>query len=251
MLPQVQQMVNDVLLSKYKGKNKALFEVILNTMFNSFVAVNDDLWITTHSMPSGSFLTALFNSLVNKAYTAMWFFRYAKNREIKDFFQNIIDYVLGDDKIGGCKDSQETSLNALTMRDFYTSIGLDATDSKKQKITKPFDDINDVTFLKRSFRYHPKLGKIVCPLDMKSIDSTISWYDSDKVYTDVIKDKLHAVQREYFLHHEVYESKIRILEQECKSRGHFFVRLPESYLMYLYEEMPDYWGFNFGGTKYV
>lgn len=248
MLPQVQQLVSKIILQNYKGLYGDILEVILATMFRCLVIVNDDLWMTTHSMPSGSFLTALINSLVNKCYTAMWFYRYAKEPTVKNFYNILADYVLGDDKVIGVIGDDESPLNAITFREFCLSIGLDCTDSFKQPVVKPYDDINSITFLKRYFRYHPKLCKITCPLDLKTLDSTISWYDSKKSCDVVLKDKLHSLQREYYLHYDIYHSKIKTLQQVCLERGVPFTLLPEEYLLLLYEEEPHLW--NSHNVKY-
>jgi hypothetical protein len=66
MLPQLQVMLNELVLQYYKGNNPNAAEFILTNMPYCYVGINDDVILTTHSMPSGSFLTAIFNSLINK-----------------------------------------------------------------------------------------------------------------------------------------------------------------------------------------
>ena len=45
-------------------------------------------------------------------------------------------------------------LNAVTLRDYFESLGLGFTDASKKPIVEEFQDISEVSFLKRSFRYH-------------------------------------------------------------------------------------------------
>jgi hypothetical protein len=240
MLPQVQTMVNEVILRKYKGKYPKVAKFILSMLVYCLVALNDDLFLTNHSLPSGSFLTALFNSFVNKSYKAMWFFRYSEIKTIVQFFTILVDYVYGDDTVNGTNKSEE-NLNAVTMRDFFISIGLDCTTSDKKSITKPYDDINDISFLKRTFRYHPGLGKIVCPLALETLFSSISWYDSTKDLDTVLQDKISCFQREIYLHHHLYEHCVDKLEMACFSRNIYFRKLPVEYIKYVYIYEPESW----------
>lgn len=242
MLSQVQQIVNDVVLEKYQGKRRVLLSFYLSSLIYCLVGMNDDLYMTNHSFPSGSFWTALFNSLVNKAYTAMWYFRVKKAQglepKVSGFFSEVFDVVLGDDKLIGVY-SSDSNLNALTMNDFFVSIGLDTTTARKTPITEKYDKMEELTFLKRGFEYHPILRKIVCPLDIKTIVSTIQWYDTKKEYDDVVRDKLHCFQREAFLHWNSYYDLVYTLSEECRKRGVALEVLPLEYLTHLYLNEPE------------
>jgi len=180
-----------------------IVEFLIENLVHSLVAVMDDFYLTTHSMPSGSFLTAIFNSIVNKFYTAMWYYRGCLTNgvepSVKDFWESIIDYVYGDDKLNGIR-KHANFLNALTMKDFFVSIGMNLTASNKSVICTPFENIDDVTFLKRSFRYHNKLAKIVCPLELRTLYSGLSFVDACKDVDIVMDGKVGCFQREIYLH---------------------------------------------------
>lgn len=190
-------------------------------------------------MPSGSFLTAIFNSIINKFYTAMWYYRYCKKNNVeptvKDFWQTIIDYVYGDDKLNGIK-KYANFLNALTLREFCVSIGMNLTSSDKSAITRPFENIDDVTFLKRSFRYHNKLGKIVCPLDLRTLFSGLSFVDAGKDVELVMDAKVGNFQREIYLHTDrdylLSDFKNRLAQFPLSQHR----ILTESYLLELYKD---------------
>lgn len=212
MLAQVQRACATIVANKCKRRadseytaeeHKTIVEFLIETLVHSLVAVMDDFYLTTHSMPSGSFLTAIFNSIVNKFYTAMWFHRNCKLNNVfpsvKEFWHSVIDYVYGDDKLNGIR-KHASFLNAITMRDFFISIGMNLTASDKSVIDKPFENIDDVTFLKRSFRYHNKLGRVVCPLDLRTLFSGLSFVDNSKDIDIVMDGKVSCFQREIFLH---------------------------------------------------
>lgn len=237
MSSEVQNLVNEVILSHYQGSNKEVAQFLLQNMVNTPVVINDDVIVTTHSMPSGDFLTAIFNSLVNKVYTAMWFRRYLKDKAtIYLFFDKILDWAYGDDKVCGTNIYPEV-LNALSMRDFFESLGMEFTDATKQRVTEPGVQIKDISFLKRKFLYHPFIGKIMCPLDLKTIYSSLSWVDSKKDVDVVMQDKLHAFQREIYLHpRALYKSAMSDLKIFCERKGVSLTELPETYLLEIYKK---------------
>jgi hypothetical protein len=255
MLPQVQSLVNKLVLSHYKGDNKDAAEFILTSMPYCLLGINDDVFITNHSMPSGSFLTAIMNSLVNRAYTAMWLYRNTpelNNQQRKQLYHHgLIDFVYGDDKLNGIL-KPHANLNAITMKDFFTNVGMTFTDSLKQPIVTPYQTLHDVTFLKRYFRYHPTLQEITCPLDVSTLYSTLSWLDYSKETINVMQDKINNFQREIFLHWNLFEQDKKHLFEECKSRKIEVTELPLKYLVTLYKEDPDaYFAFYMDKFKYV
>ena len=68
-------------------------------------------------------------------------------------------------------------LNAVTLRDYFESLGLGFTDASKKPIVEEFQDISEVSFLKRS---DIVTGKIVCPLELDVLQSGLSWVDYTK-----------------------------------------------------------------------
>lgn len=240
MRVQVQIMVAEKILKYYKGScGQAARNILLNIAYN-LVVVNDDSWILTHSLPSGCWLTAIFNSLVNRVYTAMWYYReMSKNGYKPDFLKfhdHISDPVYGDDRLNRCIDAKyQDFLNAITMEQFFNSLGMEMTDSLKNKIETPFQPVHEITFLKRYFRFHPKLGNVTCPLDLRTVYSTLSWIDSSKEDPDtVLRDKINAFQREIFLHYDIYHEDINKLENFCAENNIYFSLLTENYLIKLY-----------------
>jgi hypothetical protein len=254
MRVQVQILVAEKMLQYYKGSIPQAARNILLNIAHNVVIVNDDSWILTHSLPSGCWLTAIFNSLVNRVYTAMWYYREMKNNgqtpDIMQFHNHISDPVYGDDRLNRCIDPKfKGFLNAITMEKFFNSMGMDMTDSLKGKIVTPFQPVEELTFLKRYFRLHPEIGEITCPLDLRTVYSTLSWIDSSKEDAElVLRDKINAFQREIFLHYDLYEESIKILENACVERNIPFSLLPKSYLIKLYNNgvYDDYYSKAFG-----
>lgn len=242
MLPQVQRMVTEVLLSFYEGPEKELCALLLEGLVHSLLVVLDDVFLTTHSMPSGHFLTAIMNSFVNKIYTAMWY-RHCMEKahrpySVSSFWADLDDFVYGDDKLNAIYNHADI-LNALSLKEYFESLGLGLTTSTKQEIVKPFDELSEIEFLKRKFVFHYSIGRVMCPLDLRTIYSSLSYVDYTKDVDLVMQDKINAAQRELFLHsEELLEDFVRVLNEHKV----VFRVLPLNYLRYLFlsdEEMND------------
>ena len=149
-----------------------------------------------------------------------------------------MDFVYGDDKLNSIYKHHEI-LNAITMREYFESLGLGFTDATKQPIVHPFQDISEVSFLKRSFRFHSDLGKIVCPLELDVLQSGLSWVDHTKDIQLVMKAKVDNYQREIFLHPD---RKFLLLdfEKRLSNYGMELQKLPFQYLLKLYSDDSEY-----------
>lgn len=201
--PDIQRLVNRCVLNRYKGPNKVALGVVLESLVTCFVLSARTLYLTTHSMPSGCLVTALFNSLINRAITAITLYRNMKKANIvatvKDF-NKIGDFVMGDDKLVGVPESLSQYVNALTFKEVFNSLGMGFTDAKKGEITVPFKALEDCEFLKRKFVPHALLGKVVGALSMDTIIGSLKWTDSRKDKKVVMAGKAIAFQYEMFLH---------------------------------------------------
>jgi hypothetical protein len=244
----VQDAIKEVILEFMN--NDVVCDFLLENAIRSLVSVQDDTYITTHSMPSGHYLTAILNSLVNRFYSAIWYNQLLPDNSVSQFLHDVLDYVYGDDKLVGIR-AHPNLLNAVTMRNFFEKIGLGFTDALKKPITQEFQDIGEVTFLKRYFKYHNELGKIVCPLELKTLCSGLSYYDSSKDYATVLKDKINAFQREIYL----WPERDFLLNDFIQRMDNFktsFTVLSKDYLRELYTYPEDeIMNLLWGGSKYI
>lgn len=198
-------------------EDRKILTLLLNSLIRSFVLTKEELRLTTHSLPSGCWVTALFNSFLNRMLTAICLIRNKPNATLLDFHQ-IVDVVLGDDKIVGTPKHLAQVVNAITMRDLAVSLGMTYTDAKKGDIIAPFKPLDDCQFLKRTFKFHSQLSKIVGILDINTICESLKFYDNTKNINEVMNGKMTAVQFEIFLYgHEGLHIKdiiLRYAEQQ-------------------------------------
>jgi len=238
---QIQDLVNRLVKERYRGNYPEVLEFILEQVVRSWVLVRNKLFQTSHSMPSGSWVTGLFNSYYNRCYSACTLKRQATLRHMKSsvsWFHEIMDEVCGDDKLCGAKGTLTELFNALTVKEFFNSIGMDFTDGAKGEITQKSKSVSELSFLKRSFRYHPELRRVMGPLSKETLENSVMWLDSKKDMEEVMFGKLSSFQREMYLH-EDGEKYVDNIEKECRNRGISFKRLSREYLKYIFENEPE------------
>lgn len=235
MVPEVQYAMRDLLLEFFVGndKDRELLGKLLTMCISTVVQANNQTFVTTHSMPSGCYLTALGNSIVHQFYTLMFYHRVYPEHTVFQALNNIKDFVMGDDKICGVK-KELTLFNAITMEKYFNELGLELSSFDKTKIVNPYDSLDEVEFLKRSFWYHPKLQKYVGKLSDKTLLSTINFVDKTKELSDTIHGKLVMFQIENYLHYDKYKDRIDYLERFCEKRDIPFTRLTEEYIYNLF-----------------
>jgi hypothetical protein len=235
MNSQIQNLVAQFFVNRSTSLDKDVITALVSTLTNSIVIIKNELFMTTHSMPSGSYLTAIMNSIVNKLYTAIWYYRNVENPTLEGYWKDVDDFVYGDDKLNVIRSNIKT-LNALTMKECFESLNMGFTDSVKRDIVTPFQNINELTFLKRGFEYHNQLQQIVCPLDLRVLYNTLSYVDNSKEdITLVMQDKINAVQREMYLHADRH-NLLQTLYFKLSQRNYDFVKLTENYMKSIYSD---------------
>jgi hypothetical protein len=218
-----------------------VFDVLLVMMYMTPTITGDKAYITTHSMPSGNALTAFFNSCVNKCYGAYVFFYLSKQRDdinvtVEDYIVNVFDAVYGDDKLTAVKPKVATWFNGKTFSQVATTMGLRFTPADKGDWTYTTRSLFECSFLKRGFKVHPLLRRVVAPLELLSMKSTLNYVSDNFRNDELTVVKLQNFQREAFLHYEDYLILMERVFSFCQERDIFFTKLSDKYLMELYED---------------
>jgi len=241
MLAAAQDIIVKHMMKYFEGTDddRTVAEVVLRTIIFKVIVCNDDGYLVTHGLPSGSFLTAIVNSLVNLLNGMAWYVKSTGNRSIR-FFNDVDYYTYGDDNVTIIKNEKlYDKLNAITYRDFLKDIGIECTTAGKQKVVEPFVPINELVFLKRKFVFSIHLNKMMGALDVKSLLSGLNWYDTSSNDTPdkILRDKIACFQREAFLHGpQFFEEKTQRLREYCSLNGVEYSPLSFEYLVKLYSE---------------
>jgi hypothetical protein len=201
-------LIIEVMGEFYIGNYNYFIEWFIFTISNSFVLINDELWWTTHGLPSGCWLTLLINCLINKCLTALVIYRNKPNPTVEDVHR-VVDFVTGDDKVIGADTEMGKYFNLETIKAVALSLGMDCTNGDKSPITKATQDFDKLTYVKRHFRKHPVLGRYVGVLSLETILNTIQWINTDTSDEHIaMLGKCRAMQVEAYLHSPLFYRKL-------------------------------------------
>jgi len=246
--PEIQDLLNTKILNKFVGddKDKEILRKTLELSVRSWVVAGNKLMFKTHGILSGMWITNLFNSIINRCYSAGWYYRQTRQLgvepSVSQFMTEVVDFVQGDDKIVGVKKNLEL-LNAITMRNYYVSCGMTFTDGSKGIIDYEYKPIEECVFLKRSFSFNDKIGAVVGPLCIDTLTNTLRWYKDDNDEEDILEDKISVVERETFLHPPYERSKVMDKLKEFVSSNPYNFKYnfkSEDLLLKMFLEDPDY-----------
>jgi len=234
MLTQIMELVAKVIPEFCEDEEwKVISEFLLVNMAHCYVVIGSKTYKLTHSMPSGSFLTALLNSIVNKMMTACWYSFVCRTNGIPvnlmDFIKKVLDFVYGDDKLVSIRGLDPELFGMKSMASYFNHLGVGFTTSTKAEVMSNTESWKEMTFLKRSFVWDHVKDRLVCPLDRDTLCSSLSWYCNKKDLEVVLSGKLDAFQREAYLWDD-YAELMRVLEAEMEKRGVFHTFLTEKNL---------------------
>jgi hypothetical protein len=191
---------------------KVMVGVAFDTAF-PLVDFNGDLVQFSGSNPSGHPLTVVINSLVNALYIRYAYASLNPNeRSSRDFKKNVALQTYGDDNVFGVKQGCEW-FNHTSVASVLANIGIVYTMADKDAESVPYIHIDEVSFLKRVWRFDEDLGHFVCPLDEDSIAKMLTLHipsKEDPVQKQTM-DVLSTVTREYFWYGRVTFEKKRAM----------------------------------------
>jgi hypothetical protein len=146
-------------------------------------------------------------------------FKSITNKPVSDFRKYVTLITYGDDNVANVSDDLD-GFNHTTIQAEFAKFNIKYTMADKEAESIPFIDISEVSFLKRSFRYNERLGKIVGPLDESSIHKMLSVWVKSRSISE--QEQMVAVcasaMQEYFFYgeekfHEMENKIMPILEK--------------------------------------
>jgi len=206
------ELLNSILSTNYSiADNEKFFDLLLELIISTPLLTYDLSYIKSHGMPSGIAVTTFFNSLINKMYTSYAFYLLFNQQScnkgrvplVSDFIYGIVDTVYGDDKLTTVREDLQW-FNALSYKQIMDEISIGFTSAEKTKITQPFKNFYDCSFLKRTFYYHHILNRYVAPLEIRSMCSTLNYVKDEFRNEELTRIKCQNFQREAFLHPAPY-----------------------------------------------
>lgn len=131
------------------------------------------------SNPSGQVLTVIINCIVNCLYMRYCMYYAAPSDpegKVRHFKQFVKLITYGDDNaMGVSKDAPWFTHTVI--QTILAAAGVEYTMADKEAESRPFISMKEVSFLKRTWRWEPALGKSgswACPLDMASMEKMLN-----------------------------------------------------------------------------
>ena len=171
--------------------------------------------------PSGHSLTVIINCIVNSLY-----FRTAYcsvvDKPVSTFRDNVALLTYGDDNVAGISKSVSDKFNHTTISKALAKVGITYTMADKEAQSVPLLHMNDISFLKRTWRWDSDVGNYVAPLEHASINKMLTTcVCKNQTQLKLISvDLIATALREYFYYgKEIFHEKKRMFEeviQECE-----------------------------------
>lgn len=188
-------------------------QVIAEDVAFAFVNFNGDLMRFFGSNPSGHPLTVIINCLVNSLYMRYCYHELNEEKEVDSFKQNVSLITYGDDNAMG---SGVDWFNHTAIAEVLSTVGVKYTMADKLAISVPFIPITEVSFLKRTFRWEPRLQSYMATLDIESIWKSLMIFvpsstDSpQKQCLDIVRS---AVSEWFFYGEERFDKECAFLKE--------------------------------------
>lgn len=225
MCPLVILLAYDILIKiaersgNYTGEDISVMRGIATDTAYPFMLFNGDFVQLFGSNPSGHSLTVIINSLVNCIYLRYVFVvLYKENIDSVESDDDIVvkfkgyveDFVYGDDN-QGCTKAEW--FNFKNIQRAFASVGIKYTPPTKDDSDYNFVTIDEIDFLKRSYKYDSDLDAVVAPLTHESINRMLTtWVASDTISPEAqAVDVMSSAIREYFFYgKDTFEEKRRV-----------------------------------------
>lgn len=186
-------------------------DVLLSENLFSYVNMNKDIFMVPGLQPSGKYATAEDNSL--RGVILMMYAWYSGGKSPGTFFQNVRPITYGDDVLAAVKPESKDYFN----NNFYQEackkhFNMKYTSASKSADMKDFLSIEQVSFLKRSFRKRSEYW--IAPLDKDSIIKSLIWYIPSKFVSEEkqMTDTMNSSLWELFFH--LNESEFNTVRRE-------------------------------------
>lgn len=202
--------------------NMQIRRILWKELINSIHVEGNNLYFWTHGHPSGHPLTAILNSLYNSVVCRIVFVLCGREAEkfvtMKDFGENVSMISYGDDNVLNISSRVVEWFNQHTMSTVFSKIGMEYTDELKSSAAdaQPFRRLEEVSFLKRKFRYDVERNCYTAPLEYGVCMEMINWIRGELDTEEACCTNCQTSAMELSLHgREVFEQSTKMIKRAC------------------------------------
>lgn len=182
----VLQILADVveIINKFydDGEENAQIRCVLwKEIVNSVHLRGDNVYLWTHSQPSGCPITAILNSIYNSiSMRYVWMLVMPKEYQTMKLFNKHVAMVsYGDDNCVNIHDDVIALFNQLTIAAGYLEMGMIYTDEAKTGVMIPYRTLSDIAYLKRTFTWSEAEHQYLAPLSLDVVLEMVNWIRGD------------------------------------------------------------------------
>nr|QZZ63320.1 hypothetical protein [Nelson Picorna-like virus 3] len=187
--------------------------VLIDEMIHTYQLVNNCVYKTHQGNPSGNPLTVIINTMVNVFYMRLCWLeimveKCPKWATLDEYHQNVIEEAYGDDNRIVIREKVINFFNQVTITECLARHGITYTDETKSGKVVPYRNLEETSFLKRSYRFDAEIGKeIILPqIDLSTISEIMNWYrDAEDMEEQLIANMRAALGFAFFHGKDFYE----------------------------------------------
>jgi DNA replication protein DnaC len=179
--------------------------VLWREIVNSIHLRENDIYLWTHSQPSGCPITAILNSIYNSVsmrYVWMVLTEGTSYHSMKSFHEHVSMVSYGDDNLINVSDEILPLFNQNTIAAGYATIGMVYTDESKSHEMLPARVLEDVSYLKRKFVYSDAEKRWLAPLSLDTVIEMCNWVRGENDSEERTVENIETSAFELSLHPE-------------------------------------------------
>nr|ULF99872.1 MAG: hypothetical protein 1 [Cripavirus sp.] len=198
---------------------------------------DDNVYMWTHSQPSGNPFTVIINCLYNSTIMRLSWIRVMEKyqprlRSMKWFNEYVALITYGDDNVLNIDARVVQWFNQVNISEVMAEMKHEYTDEAKTGEIINTRKLEDIFFLKRKFRYCPELVRTVAPLKIEVIYEMLNWTRKCADPNVILMSNIETAFREIVLHGREEYNKLRKAITGLSVPGD----LPENPLILTYED---------------
>ncbi|APG78588.1 hypothetical protein 1 [Wenzhou picorna-like virus 26] len=201
-------------------ENAQIRRVLWKEIVNSVHVCGDNVYLWTHSQPSGCPITAILNSLYNSiSMRYVWLTVMPEEYcTMKAFNEHVAMVSYGDDNCVNISDAVIDYFNQLTIAEGYKEMGMTYTDEAKSGDMIPYRSIGEISYLKRGFQWDEGEHQYIAPLDLSVVLEMTNWVKGDFDHEERTVENMETSAFELSLHgRETFDQWIEKYKQAARS----------------------------------
>nr|CAJ2358124.1 Non structural polyprotein CDS [Astacus astacus] len=190
--------------------------MLFREVVNSIHIRGRDIYMWTHSQPSGGPLTVIINSIYNMLVMRLcWLDIMGGKFNMRDFDRCVALNTYGDDNVANISDEVIDLYNQETISTAMVKFGMTYTDESKSGKIIPYRKLEDISFLKR--RFVQRGAVFDAPLEERSLHEMVQWTRQCVDIQEATATTVEQAAVEWGMHgEEVYNHQIKRLKDACR-----------------------------------